>query len=180
MGHVVADVTKDTPTIYQDSRVPIVEEHEMSEFVEWSSKDHEQCRWHDQAISVHRQIMVNAVQQEVQRNPDPIVWKPSNKAVSISEATKMKARISIPVDVEEKSMHAIFNQGPETKTENPVSSRRYNIVQACSSHIRSIRDRRKPKHRYYVPRSLAQGLEKVPKERGGLSPFVMARTVDLL
>jgi hypothetical protein len=39
MSHVVADVTKNTSTIYQNCHIPVVIEDGMCEFVEWSGKD---------------------------------------------------------------------------------------------------------------------------------------------
>jgi hypothetical protein len=47
----------------------------MCQFPERSCKDDEEGWWHDQSKFVHGKIMVDAMQQKVQRKSDPIVWE---------------------------------------------------------------------------------------------------------
>ena len=73
VGTVVAYVPKDSTTENRSCDIPVPVEDCMSEFIERSRKDHEKRRRHYQAISIHRQIMVDTVQQEMGSDPDTIV-----------------------------------------------------------------------------------------------------------
>ena len=65
MGQVVADVAKDSSTEHGYCSVPIVEEHCMRELVERCCESNEEGRWHNEAVLVHWEIMVDAVKEEV-------------------------------------------------------------------------------------------------------------------
>ena len=45
----------------------------MCELVEGCSQDDEQCRRHDESVSIHRQVMMDAVQKEMQGQSDGMV-----------------------------------------------------------------------------------------------------------
>ena len=65
MGHVVADVAKDASTEGRRCSVPVVPDKSVCKLPEWGCKNNEE-RWrHDQSQSVHWEIMVNAVKQEM-------------------------------------------------------------------------------------------------------------------
>lgn len=73
MGHVVADVSKDATTVYQQCCVPIVEENGVGQLPEGCGQNHKQCRRHDEAVPVHREVMMNAVEQEVEGEADAVI-----------------------------------------------------------------------------------------------------------
>lgn len=50
-------------------------ENGVCEACEWEREDKEQERWHDQSKAIHRQIMMNAVEEEVKCQARPIVWE---------------------------------------------------------------------------------------------------------
>lgn len=79
MGQVVADVPKYTATKYGDSRIPVVEEDCVGKLPEWGCQDNEESGWHDQAVFVHGQIVMNSVKQEVKSETDSIVRKPPKR-----------------------------------------------------------------------------------------------------
>lgn len=74
MGQVVADVAKYSTTEHSCCCIPIVEEYCMSELVEWSCKSDEEGRRHDQSVSVHRKVVMDAVKEEVRCYADSVVW----------------------------------------------------------------------------------------------------------
>lgn len=73
VGQVIADVAKDPSTEYSYCCVPIVEEHCMRELVERCRKGNEESRRHNEAVLVHRKVMVDAVEEEVGCDTDTIV-----------------------------------------------------------------------------------------------------------
>ena len=75
VGHVVADVAEDTATIHCQSSIPIVEEDSMSKLPEWRCQYNKESWGHDQAILVHRQVVMNTVEQEVESQSNTIVRK---------------------------------------------------------------------------------------------------------
>lgn len=77
MGQIIADVAKDTTTEHLYGRKPVVEEDGMGELPERSCQDHKQCWGHDQSITIHGQVVVNAVEEEVQGQTDSIVREPA-------------------------------------------------------------------------------------------------------
>lgn len=74
MSQVVADVPKDTPTVDSDSGVPVIEENGMGELVEGTRKGDEKGWWHNEAIFVHRKIVVDAVEKEMSCYAHSVVW----------------------------------------------------------------------------------------------------------
>lgn len=79
MGHIIADVAKDPTTEDLQGRKPVVEEDGVGKFPERSCQNHEQCWWHDQSITVHGQVVVNAVKEEVESKTDSVVRKPPRR-----------------------------------------------------------------------------------------------------
>ena len=59
--HVIADVAKDASAVCSYSCIPVVEEDCMREFPEGQGEDDEEGRWHDEAVAVHGEVVVNAV-----------------------------------------------------------------------------------------------------------------------
>ncbi len=47
MGHVVADVSKDSPAEDSDSRVPVIEEDCVGKLVEGGGEGDKESGWHD-------------------------------------------------------------------------------------------------------------------------------------
>jgi hypothetical protein len=73
MRHVVADVTKYSTAVHRGGSIPVVREDGVSESIEWRCEDYEQ-RWrHDKTVSIHRKIVVNSVEKEVQADPDTVI-----------------------------------------------------------------------------------------------------------
>lgn len=82
VSHVIADVSEDTATVHQQCCVPVVEEDSMGQLPEGCCQDHKQCRRHDKAVPVHREVVMNAVEQEVKAEADAVVRKPPGTSVS--------------------------------------------------------------------------------------------------
>ena len=108
MSHIVTDITKDTTTENRQSSIPVVEEHGVGQLPERGGEDNKQSRWHDQPILVHRQIMMDSMEQEVESETDSVIRKISKLKLALvnSEANVHGA---IPVNVEQEPMHEIFN-----------------------------------------------------------------------
>lgn len=74
---VITYVAKYTTTEHSCCCVPVVEEDCMSELIEWCCESDEEGRRHDKAITVHREVVVDAVEKEVCRYADSVVRKVS-------------------------------------------------------------------------------------------------------
>jgi len=74
MGQVVTDVAKDPSTEHSCCCVPIIEENRVGELVERGCEHDEEGRRHDEAVSVHREVMVDAVEEEMGCYADSIIW----------------------------------------------------------------------------------------------------------
>ena len=161
MCHVIHDITSDAPAVSEKSGIPVEVKNRVRNFPEWKSKGHKQSWGHDQAILVHRQIVVNAVKEEVSSNPNPIVRKPL-------------------VNMEQKAVHSIFQQSPHKKTKDKESDGSSRIVQPSGTDRSTIRDARHPQNRYDIPGSLRKRFQKVSKQGGRLPPFIVPWPVDLI
>lgn len=84
MRQIIADVAKDTAAVSSDGGVPIPENQEMSKLPERSCKSHKERGGHDKSVSIHGKIMMNAVEQEMQCDADPVVRKITKIFVSNS------------------------------------------------------------------------------------------------
>ena len=105
MRQVVADVAEDATAVDGRRGVPVVEEDGMGELPERCSEDEEECRWHDESETVHGEIVVDAVKEEVQRERHAIVRE-------------------VVVKMEETAMEAILDDCPDTETNSPVGGKR--------------------------------------------------------
>ena len=101
MSHVVADISKNASTIRGRRRIPIPVYHVLRKMPERDRQHEEKCRWHDEPVLVHGQVVVDAVEEEVQSYEDPVVRE-------------------VVVDVEEATMHPVFDYCPKAETEDPV------------------------------------------------------------
>lgn len=79
MSQVVANVSEYTAAVHRCRKVPIEGEKEMRKLPERRGKSDKKSRGHDESVLVHGEIVVNAVQEEVQRDPDSVVRKPSRQ-----------------------------------------------------------------------------------------------------
>lgn len=77
--HVIANISEDTATVYKRGSKPVVEEDRMRQFPERHSKNDEQCRGHHKSILVHRQVVVDSMQKEMQSDTDTVVRKKTGK-----------------------------------------------------------------------------------------------------
>lgn len=73
--HVVQHIAKYTAAVSDQSGVPVVEENKMGKLPERCREDCEECRWHDQAVFVHRKVVVNTMEKEVRSNANTVVGK---------------------------------------------------------------------------------------------------------
>lgn len=73
VSQVVADVAKNTSTVNSRGGVPAVKEQNMRQLPKRRCEKDEQRGWHDESVLVHGQIVVNAMQQEVQGYEDSVV-----------------------------------------------------------------------------------------------------------
>lgn len=65
MRAVITNVAEDPPTEDSDRNIPVIPEDEMGKLIEGGGEDEEKWRGHDQAVSIHGQIVVNAMQDEM-------------------------------------------------------------------------------------------------------------------
>lgn len=72
---VVAHIAEDAAAVNGGADVPVQPEDGMGQFPEGCSEDDEQCWRHHQAILVHGQVVMDAVEGEMQRDTDSVVRK---------------------------------------------------------------------------------------------------------
>ena len=77
MCQVVADVAKDATAEDCGCNIPIPVEHEVRKPVERCRKYNEQGRRHDQTKLVHRQIMMDTMEQKMRGDTYTVVWEVS-------------------------------------------------------------------------------------------------------
>ena len=75
MSLIIADVAKNTSAEGRNSSIPVVEEDGMSQLVERNSEDNEEGRRHDETVAIHRQVMVNAMKEEMGGYANTVIWK---------------------------------------------------------------------------------------------------------
>ena len=73
MCQVVADVSENTAAVDCNCDIPIPVKYSVGEFVEGKCEDDEEGRWHDESVLVHGEIMMDAVEKEVEGQEDAIV-----------------------------------------------------------------------------------------------------------
>lgn len=92
MCHVVASIAKDSSTVGCSSCIPVPEDDSMCKLPERGSKRNEERRWHDEPILVHREVVVNAVQQEVQGDTDTVVWQIPTVMLAVNSVIMLATR----------------------------------------------------------------------------------------
>lgn len=65
VGHVVARVSEYATTISSCRRIPVPEDDSVCELPERCREGDEKRRWHDQSVFVHREVVVDAVKEEM-------------------------------------------------------------------------------------------------------------------
>lgn len=73
--HVVARVSKDATAVGSQSTMPVPEDDKVSKLPEWRCKNDKERGWHDEAILVHGEVVVDTVKKEVEGNTDTVVWE---------------------------------------------------------------------------------------------------------
>ena len=81
---VVTNVAEDSTTEHGCCGIPIVKEDCVGELVEWCCKGNEKGGWHDKAVFIHRQVVVDSVEKEVTCDADSVVWKVSEEELVAS------------------------------------------------------------------------------------------------
>jgi hypothetical protein len=77
MGQVVANVTENATAEHGCRCTPAVREQVMCELPERECQDDEHGRRHDEAISVHGQVVVDAMEQEMGCDANAIIGQPA-------------------------------------------------------------------------------------------------------
>ena len=73
MGQIVANVAEDAAAVDRDRDVPVPVEDEVGEAVEGCGEHDEEGGRHDEAEFVHGEVVVDAVEEEVQGDTNAIV-----------------------------------------------------------------------------------------------------------
>lgn len=73
VSQVIADVAKYSTTKYSRRSIPVVKEDCMCELVERSRESDEEGRRHDKTVSVHGEVVVDAMEEEVCCYADSVV-----------------------------------------------------------------------------------------------------------
>jgi len=73
VGQVVANIAEEPPTEHRRGRVPVVEEDCVCQVPERKREYSKQSWRHDEPVFVHRQVVVNAVKEEMERDSGPVV-----------------------------------------------------------------------------------------------------------
>lgn len=71
--HVVENVTEDAAAVDGGGGMPRVEEDSMGEVPEGVGKDDEERRGHDEAVAIHREVVVDAVEEEMEGDEVAVV-----------------------------------------------------------------------------------------------------------
>lgn len=72
---VVADIAKDAAAVDGRAEVPVVREDDTGQLPEWCGQHNEERGGHDQTVLVHRQVVVDAVEEEVEGDANSVVRK---------------------------------------------------------------------------------------------------------
>ena len=87
VGHVIASVSENATAVCSQSCMPIPEDDCVCELPEGCSESYEQSWRHDKPVLVHREVVVNAVKEEMQGDANAVVWQMPNM-VSRSQQRK--------------------------------------------------------------------------------------------
>lgn len=72
---VVDDVASDTATEGDSAHVPVGVEDGVGKLPKWKGECNEECWRHDETISIHWQVVVNAVKEEMSSKSEAVVRK---------------------------------------------------------------------------------------------------------
>jgi hypothetical protein len=72
--HVVAGIAKDATTVRSRSRVPVPEDDSMRKLPKGCSEQDKQRRRHDKSVLIHGKVVVDTVEEEMQRDANTVVW----------------------------------------------------------------------------------------------------------
>lgn len=73
VGQVITDVAEDAAAENGSCGIPVVEEYRMRQLPERGRKDQEESRRHHKTVLVHGQVVMDAMEQEMERDADPVV-----------------------------------------------------------------------------------------------------------
>ena len=177
--HVIANIPEDTTAVCQHSGMPVEEDYSVRKFPERECEDDKQGWWHHKSIFIHGKVVMDSVQKEVQGDTNSVVRKESAKMLDIKQSME-RTLASIRVNVEQESMHYIFDQAPKKEPKNPVTCTSGHTRHTRKSNEGTEGDTWKPHNRNHIPRGLAQRLQKVPKEGCRFTAPVVTGTMDLL
>lgn len=122
VSKIIADIPENATTKYSSRCTPVIEEHSVCQLPERRRKDYKEGRRHDKPIPVHRQVVVNTVQEEVRSECNTVVGK-------------------IVVQVKQTAMQTILDQSPDAESSDPVCCQHGDIRQALASKICTVGDR---------------------------------------
>lgn len=80
---VVDDVASDTTTEGGSAHVPVGIEDGVRKLPEWKSERDEECWRHDETVSIHWQVVVNAVKEEMSSKSKAVVRKVAGKLLAL-------------------------------------------------------------------------------------------------
>ena len=75
MRHVVAGVSKDASTVRRQGCIPVPKDDSMCKLPERCCQNDKKCGRHNKPVFVHRQVVVNTVEEEVESDADTVVGK---------------------------------------------------------------------------------------------------------
>lgn len=110
VSQVVANVSKDTTAEDRDGGVPVIKEDSVCQVPEGCGNGNEQCRGHHEPQSVHGEVVVNAVQEEMCRDRHSVVWE-------------------VIVEMEKAAMQTILHERPDAESCDPVQHQTHWIPQ---------------------------------------------------
>ena len=116
MRAIVADVAKNAAREDGDGGIPVVPEHCVCKLVERGGEHEEQSWRHDKSVFVHRQIMVDAVEDKMKGQENWMIRQNF-------------------VDVEQEAVQEIFDQCPQKETQAPVSYTLDRVRQVADTQI---------------------------------------------
>ncbi|KAL2273974.1 hypothetical protein FJTKL_03761 [Diaporthe vaccinii] len=158
--HVVARVAEHAAREHSHGNEPVPVEEEVCQFPEWRNQHQKERGRHDEPVLVHRQVVVDTVQGEMQCDTDSVVRKVAETPI--------------------KTVKEILNERPDEEAQYQEGRQVVETLEALGGRVDAEGHAGPPDQRDNPPRRLAEGLEEVSKERRGLSAFVVPGAVDLV
>lgn len=137
---------------------PRVRENPKDEAVERVRQNDKQSWRQHQTITIHRKVMVDSVQQEMQSQKDRVVRQ-------------------ILVQVEKKPVQTVLHEGPHKQAQDPERQSHEPVV-FFHAEVEKEQIGRKPHKRNNPPRRQRDRFQKVSKQRGR-TLTVVTGTMDL-